>query len=438
MEDVQIIEADLTWTGQRFERDVQVVVDVSGEIEHVGLLDARPTHRLTDRALIPGFVNAHSHAFQRGLRGLGERFPGRAGSFWTWREAMYELVNGMDADTIYTLSHQAFREMLAAGITSVGEFHYLHHDTTCKGFAFDEIVLRAASDAGIRIALLEVYYHSGGIGQPLSAAQRRFGSGSMAEFWDHFDRLHHVVNPKLQSLAVAAHSIRAASIEDISALHAESRKRNLPFHVHAEEQRQEIYDCIAAYGMTPLGLLGARLDGLDNVTAVHCTHSTPEDLARFVDGGGTVCICPLTEANLGDGIADVPGMLKQGGRIAVGTDSNARICFNEELRWLEYVQRLSREQRGIIRDSEGHVARRMLQSATEGGAASLGLKAGRVEPGHLADFAVVDLTAPSLRGWTPDTLLESLLFGSGNEAVSATCVGGHWHWLKPAMEPGAH
>jgi formimidoylglutamate deiminase len=438
MDDVQIIEADLTWTGASFESGVQVVVDVSGEIEHVGNLDARPTHRLTDRALIPGFVNAHSHAFQRRLRGEGERFPDGAGSFWTWREAMYELVQRMDAETFYALSRQAFEEMLAAGITTVGEFHYLHHDAACDGFAFDEIVLRAARDAGIRTVLLNTFYAAGGIGKPLGEAQRRFGSRSVSEFWVNMGRLAGVIDASTQTLGVVAHSVRAASIDDIAALHAESRVRNMPFHIHVEEQRQEIEECVAAYGMTPLALLNERLDGLDNVTAIHCTHSTRADLARFLSAGGTVCLCPLTEANLADGIADVPAMIEHGGRIAVGTDSNARICMTEELRWLEYVQRLRGERRGVVRDEQGEVARRLLHIATEAGAASLGVRSGRIEPGRLADFAVIDLSTPSLRGWTIDTLLESLLFGTGNEVIAATCVGGVWRWFRAGAEPVQH
>ncbi len=427
MNGVQVIEADLTWTPSGFEDGVQVVVEADGTIGHVGLVDARPTHRLVNRALMPGFVNAHSHAFQRGLRGFGERFPGGAGSFWTWREAMYGLVARMDAETMYGLSCQAFEEMVRAGITCVGEFHYLHHDATCDGYAFDEVVLRAARDTDIRIVLLNAFYNTGGIGQPLTDAQRRFGSSPRAAFWENMDRVAGLTEESTQELGVVAHSIRAASVDDIAALHRESRKRNMVFHIHVEEQRREVDACVSAYGKTPLALLNERLDGLDNVTAVHGTHTAPADMNRFLSEGGTVCLCPLTEANLGDGISDLPGLLKQNGRVCVGTDSNARLCMTEELRWLEYVQRLRLERRGVARDHEGRVARTLFEMGTENGAVSLGLKTGRIEPGYLADFMAIDLAAPSLSGWTPDTLLEAFLLGTGNEAIAATCVGGRWH-----------
>jgi formimidoylglutamate deiminase len=438
MDDVQIIEADLTWTGQQFEPGIQIVVEANGEIEHVGMLDERPTHRLADRALLPGFVNAHSHAFQRGLRGLGETFPDGAGSFWTWREAMYDLVSKTDELSMYELSLQAFSEMLAAGITTVGEFHYLHHDASCEGFAFDEVVLRAARDAGIRIVLLNAFYNTGGIAKPLAEPQRRFATTSLQDYWRQMERLAALLEPNTQSLGIVAHSIRAASFDDIAALHNESRDRRMMFHIHVEEQRREIQESLAAYGAAPMALLNDRLEGLDNVTAVHCTHSDPANLKRFMQSGGTVCICPLTEANLGDGIPDVSAMLQHGERICVGSDSNARICMAEELRWLEYVQRLRHESRGLLRDADGKVARLLLDIGTIQGARSLNIRTGRIEPGYLADFVAVDLAAAPLAGWTTDSLLEAFLFGTGNDAIAATCVGGRWHTFKPTSDSSIH
>lgn len=422
----QFIEADWTWTGERFERDVQIIVSERGMIGHVGPLDARPTHRLTNRAILPGMINAHSHAFQRGLRGRGEKFPDGAGSFWSWREAMYALVESMNAETFYDLSRRAFEEMLAAGITTVGEFHYLHHDTTCDGYAFDQLVLTAAADAGVRIVLLNAYYNTGGFSQPLAGGQRRFGSASPAIYWKQMDRLAAKLDSPTQSLGAVAHSIRAASLDDIVALHRESRQRGMVFHMHVEEQQQEIEQCRAAYGSAPMTLLNDRLDINDRFTAVHCTHTNPDEMQRFVASGGNVCLCPLTEANLGDGIADVAGICVAGGHICVGTDSNSRLCMTEELRWLEYVQRLKRESRGVCVDKIGSAGRALWQFATTDGARSLGLKTGRIEAGYDADFVVLDLSAPALAGWTPDSLLDAFIFGTGNEAIASTCVGGRW------------
>ncbi len=422
----QIIEADLTWVRGRFERDVKITVGSKGQIEAVGFSELTPTVRLRDRAILPGMINAHSHAFQRGLRGRGETFDQGAGSFWSWREAMYGLVDRMDEETIYALSKQAFGEMLAAGITTVGEFHYLHHDARYEGYAFDEIVLKAAAEAGIRIVLLNAYYAAGGIGEPLEGAQRRFGSPSLEAFWLQMDRLQTLIDQQTQSLGVVAHSIRAADIQDIKTLHEEAQRRGLVFHIHVEEQRHEIEDCVAQYDRRPMQLLNERLQIDNRFTAIHCTHTDAGDMTSYLEAGGNVCICPLTEANLGDGIADVPEILKHNGRICLGTDSNARISFTEEMRWLEYVQRLARERRGVCTDESGSCASALWQMATTNGAHALGIKTGRVEVGYAADFVAIDLNHPSLAGWTEDTLLDALVFGSSNEAIAATCVNGRW------------
>ncbi len=425
----EILEAELTWIGGRFESGVRVVLGADGRIAEVGPAPDRsdaPVRKLDDRALVPGLVNAHSHAFQRGLRGHGERFPAGAGSFWSWREAMYGLVERMDAETLHALSLLAFREMLAAGITAVGEFHYLHHDRTGAGWALDQAVLDAAREAGIRIVLLQAYYRTGSIGRPLVGAQERFGARSLGEYWEQFDRLEQSLERRTQSLGCVVHSIRTASLEDLASVHAEARRRGLVFHMHLEEQEREVTECRAAYGATPMGLVNERLEVDRAFTAVHCTQSNREDLERFLSSGGNACVCPLTEANLGDGICDLPAILEREGTVCLGTDSNARISMIEEMRWLEYVQRLARRERGVGRDEGGAVARRLLAAATAGGARSLGLDTGAIRPGAWADLVALDLTAPALAGWTPETLLDSLVFGAGDEVLAEVCVAGRW------------
>ena len=426
MKPVQVVHADWTWTGERFESDVQIAIDDAGRILQVGALDLKPTKRLSRRALLPGFINAHSHAFQRGLRGSGENFPHGKGSFWTWREAMYQLVAELDGESFYRLCLQAFREMRAAGITTVGEFHYFHHSQGAADFAFDRLVLKAASAANIRIVLLEAFYKTGGIGQPPSVAQQRFRTPSPEEYWQHIDHLQAELEDATQSLGAVVHSIRAASLEDIGRLHSESVERNIPFHIHVEELRKEIEDAIAAYGKPPMAALHDVMRGMHNVTAVHCTHTDPADMARFLDAGGTACVCPTTEGNLGDGIPALPAHHATDGRIVLGTDSNLRICMTEEMRWLEYGQRLAHQSRGLHTDSTGNTARCLLEIATANGARSLGLEAGRIEQGAWADFAAIDLATPALRGCDETTLLDAVVFGTANDAVAETCVGGRW------------
>jgi formimidoylglutamate deiminase len=422
----QTIQADLTWIDGAFVPDRAITIGAGGRIESVERASPGAVRRLAGVALLPGFVNTHSHAFQRALRGSGERFSSGAGSFWSWREAMYALVASLDRDGFKRVCRQAFAEMRDAGITAVGEFHYLHHDGD-GDFAFDDLVLEAASEVGIRMVLLQAYYAAGGIGRVLEPGQRRFGTLDFREYWRQMDRLARRLDPETQSLGVVAHSVRAASLAEIKALHAEAARRDLPFHMHVEEQRREIEDTVAAYGRTPMRLLCDELvlDAGD-FTAVHCTHTSPPDMAAFLARGGRVCVCPLTEANLGDGIPDLSAPHSAAGRISLGTDSNARISAIEEMRWLEYGQRLRGEMRGALTDPHGEVAATTLAAATSGGAMALGVGAGRIAAGEWADLAAVDLTASSLSGAPAGGLLEAIVFGAGNEAIAGTFVGGKW------------
>ncbi len=428
MNRAQVLEADWTYTAHGFESGIQVEVDDAGRIARVGRLGLRTTVRLREQALLPGFVNAHSHGFQRGLRGRGDTFPAGAGSFWTWRQAMYALVDALDESTFFRLTLQAFREMRAAGTTAVGEFHYVHHSRDADDFALDEAVLRAADRAGIRLVLLQTYYRTGGIGQPLAGGQTRFRTAAPAQYWSSLDALAERMRGGTHSLGAVAHSLRAATPEEIAELHAEARRRGLVFHIHVEEQRQEIADCVATYGRPPMAVLLETLPSLAGVVAVHCTHTERAHLERFVDGGGRVCVCPTTEGNLGDGLQDFSPVAPASGRDAfcLGSDSNLRISPLEELRWLELAQRLRGEARGVLRDADGQVGRGLLHAATAGGARALGIDTGAIAPGLWADFLTVDLNAPGLAGWDAATLLDSIVFGGTEEIILATAVGGSW------------
>jgi formimidoylglutamate deiminase len=423
-----LIQADLTWLDGGFASGVTVAVGVSGRVESVG--PARHSgsgafRRMHGMALVPGFVNAHSHAFQRGLRGAVERFSPDSGNFWSWREGMYALAASLDRETLGELCRRAFAEMRSAGITTVGEFHYLHHDRDAD-WAFDDVVLEAAAEVGIRLVLLQACYSAGGIGQPLEGPQQRFATPDLAEYWRQWDHLARRLDPRTQSLGVVAHSVRATSLAEIKALHAEAVRRRLPFHIHVEEQRREVEESVAAYGRTPMRVLYEELETMEGVTAVHCTHTAAADMAAFLQGGGRVCVCPLTEANLGDGIPDLAAPHAAGGRLALGTDANTRISHIEEMRWLEYGQRLRAERRGALANARGGVAGCLLEAGTSGGAAALAIGGGRIAPGEWADFAAVRLDAVPLAGEPAEGLLEALVFGAGNEAIAGTFVGGKW------------
>lgn len=418
MQSDQTILAKFVWDGTTFQRDVVVHVRADGTIAKVAKPQAaqRVSIALDHHALLPGFVNAHSHAFQRGLRREAQQFDAGAGNFWSWRETMYRLAESLDVDSFYETSKQCFSEMLRAGMTSVGEFHYLHHAGDDKRWAFDEAIVSAARDAGIRLVLIQTYYATGAIGRPLEGAQIRFGPVSRDEFVRQFNRIG--------AHAVACHSIRAVTIEDLKYFRDFARRNNLPFHIHVEEARKEISDCIEAYGTNPLRVLLNENLIDERVTAIHCTHSSPDDLREYIARGGRICLCPITEGNLSDGFPDLPTIRAAKGYVCIGTDSNIRISMTEELRWLEFAQRLRREQRGIVVDRAHRSAAALRKIGSNSGAASLGLAAGVISPMAFADLIAVDLDHPSMRGCTEDSIFDSLIFGSGNGPISHVWVGG--------------
>jgi len=428
----QLVHADWVWTGGRLERGRAVGIGGDGRVTSVMPPSSPSTLRLPGKALIPGFVSAHSHAFQRGLRGLTERFRGQSGTgtgFFSWRDSMYQLVASMTPEQCYELSRQCFAEMLSSGITSVGEFHYLRH-ASLEGdtlqYAFDASVLSAAHDVGIRIVLLHTCYMDGGFGKPLAGGQLRFRTTDEQEYWNRFDALAAACRDSTQTVGATAHSVRAVPIDTIERLHRESVRRAAVFHMHVEEVQQEITDCQSAHGKRPTELLLERLAMDQRFTAVHCTHTSADDLTALAKTGATVCLCPLTEGNLGDGICDVRALRSAGGAIAFGTDLNSRIAPTEELRWIEYVQRLRYESRGLVVGSDGDTGAELLAIGTRNGARSLGLNAGSIQPGMLADLAIVDLNHVTMLGWTPESFASHLIFGVGTSAVCGTCVGGKW------------
>jgi formimidoylglutamate deiminase len=435
-----VLRPELLWLGGRMERGMEIVV-ANGRIDKVRAALGPADWSV---ALMPGFVNAHSHAFQRGMRGLGETFTEGEGSFFTWRHSMYDVVETLStASTAYDLTKLAYDEMLDAGITSVGEFHYIHHagrveDAAAGRWNLDSEVLRAGRDVGIRQVLLHADYVRGGFDDAaLEGGQRRFDTGSVDDFLASVEAVEAQATGSRQSVAMVVHSTRAVPIERISRLRAVARTKGTPFHIHLEEVMLEIDDCRAAHGgATPMRLLleNGVVDEL--TTAVHCTHSTPEDLADFAAAGGIVCLCPNTEGNLGDGICDLASMRAEGARIAIGTDLNSRISPAEDLRWLEYVQRVANQMRGAAASKEtGRTGASLIEIGTDFGAQSLGLNSGVIAAGKDADFAAIDLEHRSLEGVQKSALPEAIVFGTGPEVIAGTCVAGEWLRLqKPPKE----
>jgi formiminoglutamate deiminase len=400
------------------ELDADVLIEIAGDRFEAITTETVPTEdaeRLSGITL-PGLANAHSHAFQRALRG---RTHAGTGSFWTWREQMYGLADRLDPDSCFALSRACFGEMALAGITCVGEFHYLHHAPGGAPYedpnAMGRAVIAAAAEAGIRITLLDACYLHGGL--------ERFRDPD-AELWAaRVDALH---DTKLARIGAAIHSVRAVGPDEAAVVAEWATAR--PLHAHVSEQPAENEQCLADHGRTPTGLLaGAGALGT-HFTAVHATHLTDEDVAALGGAGAAVCLCPTTERDLADGIGRAARLRAAGASLAVGSDSHAVIDMFEEARAIELDERLATGMRGQ------HPAATLLAAATEGGHAALGwAEAGRIEGGALADLVNVPLDSVRLAGTRPETGVDAAVFAAAAPDVRHVLAGGRW-----IVRDGAH
>lgn len=384
---------------------------------------------------VPGLPNLHSHAFQRGMAGLAEaRGPG-ADSFWTWREAMYRFVDRLGPEDLEAIAAQAYVEMLESGFTRVGEFHYLHHDPRGEPYAnpaeMAERLAAAAQEAGIGLTLLPVFYaHSGFGGAAPGEGQRRF-----VHDLDSFARLLQASGAALSHLAdarlgAAPHSLRAVTEAELTAVAAMTPG---PLHIHVAEQEREVEDCLAWSGQRPVAWLLDRIEIDRRWCLVHATHMIPAEIAALAASGAVAGLCPITEANLGDGVFPAQVYLSQGGAFGIGSDSNVLVDAAEELRLLEYSQRLTHRARNILATwAGGSTGRGLLQGAVAGGARALSVEAG-LQVGAAADIVSLDLAHPSLVGRTPDQAIDSWIFAARGGAVEHV-----WRRGRRVVEHGRH
>ncbi len=404
------IWCELAWLGGE-PAEPGVLLEVEGErlrAVEAGVEAPDDAERLAGLTL-PGLANAHSHAFQRALRGHTQ--GGGKGSFWTWREQMYELAGSLDPDSCFAISRAAFGEMALAGITCVGEFHYLH----AEGNAMGEAVIAAAGEAGIRITLLDACYLHGGIEGFRDKDARAWAErvGALRE------------GPAVR-VGAAIHSVRAVDPESARVVAEWAGDR--PLHAHVSEQPKENEECLAAHGRTPTALLADAGALAGNFTAVHATHLTREDIALLGEAGATCCLCPTTERDLADGIGPARELRAAGAAMAVGSDSQAVIDLFEEARAIELDERLATGERG------NHRPAGLLRAATAWGHAALGWpEAGELRVGALADLVNVDLDGVRLAGTTPETALDSVVFAAAAPDVRHAMVGGRW-----IVRDGAH
>lgn len=391
---------------------------------------------LPGRALVPGFVNCHSHTFQRLIRGRTQWKPTGPSSsdFWSWRSSMYNAVLNIQPDALYHVARFCFLEMLRAGYTTVGEFHYLQRDPA--GIPYTDPnelahhVIQAAESVGIRICLLNVCYATGGINEALWAEQRRFATPELEPFMEATDELWRgAASSPLLSVGVAPHSVRAVPRAWMKKLHAFSAERDMPFHMHVSEQPAEVEACMAEYGMKPLQLLASEGVLGSNFTAVHGTHLTDEEIAMLGEAAANVCLCPTTERDLGDGLARIADMVKARVSLCIGSDSQTVIDPLEELRSIEYHERLRLLRRVVVASTHGdhdriETAPLLLSIGSGGGARSLGLNAGGFESGMLADLVAVDLDHSALTGWMPDSLASLITLSAPASIIRDVWVNG--------------
>jgi formiminoglutamate deiminase len=410
--------ADFAWTGGD-RVAAQVLIRVAGDrITSVEAGVERPSDATHLRGVtVPGLANSHSHAFHRALRARTHR---GGGTFWTWREDMYRVAGRLTPDSYFTLARAVYAEMALAGISCVGEFHYLHHDQV--GTAYDNVnemgdaLIAAAHEAGIRITLLDTCYLTGGLGTPLEGTQLRFGDGNAHDWAERASSLSPASHARI---GAAIHSVRAVPVPGLRTVAAWAQDRQAPLHFHLSEQRAENDACLAAHGCTPTQLLGEHGALGPRSTAVHATHLTDEDIKALAGSRTTVCMTPTTERDLADGIGPAGELAESGSPLTLGSDSNAVVDLLEEARALELDERLRTERRGHWS------ALGLLRAATSDGHASLGWsEAGRISPGALADLTTVSLGSVRLSGWDPETLLESVVFAAGAPDVTDVVVGG--------------
>jgi formimidoylglutamate deiminase len=425
----QRFAAPLAWINGAWKKDVSMEVDAQGRWSRIAV-DA-PADGSAQRLagpVLPGLVNAHSHAFQRAIAGLTERSQGGQDDFWSWRDRMYSAANRITPEQLEAVATFLYAELLQAGYTQVCEFHYLHNAPDGKPYAdpleMSLALVRAARSVGIGLTLLPtLYMREGFAAKGLREDQRRFASTP-----DSVLRIANAVRQNAQghvTAGIALHSLRAvdlAALRDATA----SAEAGMPLHIHIAEQRAEVEDCMLEHGHRPIEWLMDQVPVDSRWNLVHATQSTPEELEAVRNRGAAIVLCPSTEANLGDGIFDLPSWLGQSGNWSIGSDSHVTRSWQEELRLLEYSQRFHLRRRNVaaLAAVSESTAAALFEGALAGGTAASGVPLGGLSAGQRADFLVLDTEASSLIGVPDDHLLDALVFSSPEPSFQQVFVGG--------------
>ena len=405
-------------------QDVEVTID-GGRI--TGIASGRPAPGSLG-CLLPAPVNLHSHAFQRAMAGMTERRSAEQDSFWTWRQLMYRFLDRLTPDDVQAIAAFVQMEMAEAGYAAVAEFHYLHHAQGGAPYAdraeMSARIAAAAAETGLGLTLLPVLYQQGGCdGRALGAGQLRFGNDAdgFGALWQGAGRALASL-PEDSRLGVAPHSLRAVSRDGLD--FARDLAPDAPLHLHIAEQAAEVTEVQAAYGARPVEWLLASQPVDARWCLIHATQMEPQETAALAATGAVAGLCPMTEANLGDGIFDGLRFVAAGGRWGVGSDSNLRISLSEELRLLEYSQRLQHRSRALLAAPERSTGRVLLESAAQGGAQAAGRGAGMIREGEWADLLALDMTSTDLDGRQRDAILDTWIFAGDDRMVTEVWSAG--------------
>ncbi|GLQ97682.1 formimidoylglutamate deiminase [Dyella mobilis] len=423
---VYTFKARHLWQAAAWHGEAAFSVDDRGRIAAA----SAESPQLLDSWVLPGMPNLHSHAFQRAMAGLAERRGPGDDSFWTWRETMYGFAARIDPETLQAIAAQLYVEMLKAGYTQVCEFHYLHHQPDGTPYAQPEAMslalIEAAREAGIALTLLPVLYVSGGFdGRPLSQRQRRFGH-DVDSYLSLLASLRKLENDNLR-VGAALHSLRAVPEQIWRKVIESEALKSGPIHIHIAEQIGEVQDCLATRGARPVEWLFNHAQVDKRWCLVHATHLTDAETAQLARSGAIAGLCPTTEANLGDGLFPLAHYLDAAGTLGIGSDSHISISPVEELRWLEYGQRLSTRHRNVAaRRAEDSVGETLWRAALKGGAQAADLPIGSLAEAQRADFIVLDHESPLLAARDERSAMDSFLFAGNTPLVRHVMAGGRW------------
>ncbi len=440
MSEPHTLWAPQAWIDGRWQWSVLLDIDSQGRWADIatGVAQAPAHAHQLAGPLLPGLVDAHSHAFQRAFAGLSERRESESDDFWSWRERMYRVALRITPQQMRAIAAQLYVELLRGGYTQVCEFHYLHHDIDGSAYAdpatMGWAIADAAQDAGIGLTMLPVLYQRAGFTQPqLRDDQRRFAGSPTLVYG--FCRAMQASARANVNAGVAVHSLRAAGKPAIQELMALVGDASIPIHIHVAEQTAEVDDCLLATGRRPIDYLCAKLAPDARWQLVHATHATAHEIDVVARSGAGIVICPATEGNLGDGLCDLAGWLNAGVPMAIGSDSQVVRNWPEELRWLEYGQRLVHHKRNVAAKpgQQASTAARLFDAALSAGGAASGQSAWGLVRGARADALVLDARAPALLGIPASHQLDALVFASGEPALAEVFVAG-----RIAMQGGRH